>query len=49
MSGRRADDIIRFLCRAMNVIAVLFLLTPIIVTAIMAFDSREYLGPLPPP
>ena len=26
-----------------------FLLTPIVVTAIMAFDSRDFLGPLPPP
>ena len=49
MSGRRADDIVRFLCRAMNVVVVLFLLTPIVVTAVMAFDSRDYLGPLPPP
>jgi putative spermidine/putrescine transport system permease protein len=49
MNGRRADDVIRFLCKAMNVLTVLFLLTPIVVTAIMAFDSRDYLGPLPPP
>jgi putative spermidine/putrescine transport system permease protein len=49
MSGRRIDDVVRFLCRAMNVIVVLFLLTPIVVTAIMAFDARDYLGPLPPP
>ena len=49
MIGRRADDIARFLCAAMNIIVVLFLLTPIVVTAIMAFDSRDYLGSLPPP
>lgn len=49
MSGRRADDIARLLCKAMNVVVVLFLLTPIVVTAVMAFDSRDYLGPLPPP
>ena len=49
MSGRRADDLIRFLCKAMNCLIVLFLLTPIIVTTVMAFDSRDYLGPLPPP
>ena len=49
MTGRRADDLARFLCGAMNVIVVLFLLTPIVVTAVMAFDSRDYLGPLPPP
>jgi putative spermidine/putrescine transport system permease protein len=49
MSGRRADDVIRFLCKVVNDVTVLFLLTPIVVTAIMAFDSREFLGPLPPP
>ncbi len=47
--GRRADDLVRFLCAAMNAFVVLFLLTPIVVTAVMAFDSRDYLGPLPPP
>jgi putative spermidine/putrescine transport system permease protein len=26
-----------------------FLITPIVVTVIMAFDARSYLGPLPPP
>ena len=49
MSGRRSDDLARFLCVAMNCLVVLFLLTPIVVTAVMAFDSRDYLGPLPPP
>lgn len=28
---------------------MLFLLTPILITALMAFDSRDYLGTLPPP
>ncbi len=49
MTPRRADDIIRFLCKLMNCAIVLFLLTPIIVTTLMAFDARDYLGPLPPP
>jgi putative spermidine/putrescine transport system permease protein len=33
----------------MMVLIVCFLITPIVVTAIMAFDARAYLGPLPPP
>lgn len=49
MNPRRADDLIRFLCKLMNCAIVLFLLTPILVTVLMAFDSRDYLGPLPPP
>lgn len=49
MTGRRADDLIRFTCKAMNCLIILFLLTPIAVTTLMAFDARDYLGPLPPP
>ncbi|MEO6299459.1 MAG: ABC transporter permease subunit, partial [Paracoccaceae bacterium] len=49
MTPRHADNLIRFLCKLMNCAIVLFLLTPIIVTTLMAFDSRDYLGPLPPP
>src|SRR6478735_7094761 len=49
MKGRNADTVIRVACKAINCLVVLFLMIPIIVTAIMAFDSRDYLGPLPPP
>jgi putative spermidine/putrescine transport system permease protein len=49
MSGRRADDLIRLACKAMNWLIILFLLSPIAVTTLMAFDARDYLGPLPPP
>ncbi|MEO5621356.1 MAG: ABC transporter permease [Cypionkella sp.] len=49
MSGRRADDLIRFACKAMNWLILLFLLSPIAVTTLMAFDARDYLGPLPTP
>ncbi|MGV8949559.1 MAG: ABC transporter permease [Cypionkella sp.] len=49
MSGRRADDLIRVACKAMNWLIILFLLSPIAVTTLMAFDARDYLGPLPPP
>ena len=48
MSPRTADDVIRTLCKLMNGAIVLFLLTPIVVTTLMAFDSRDYLGPRRP-
>ena len=49
MSGRVVDDLMRLVGLVLIGVIVLFLLTPIIVTAIMAFDARSYLGPLPPP
>jgi putative spermidine/putrescine transport system permease protein len=49
MSGRWIDDGLRLLCLAMIVAIVCFLLIPIAVTVVMAFDARAYLGPLPPP
>jgi putative spermidine/putrescine transport system permease protein len=49
MSGRRIDDGLRLVGLTMIVAVVCFLLTPIVVTTVMAFDARPYLGPLPPP
>jgi putative spermidine/putrescine transport system permease protein len=49
MSGRLIDDGVRLLGIVLIGAIVLFLLTPIVVTAVMAFDARAYLGPLPPP
>ena len=49
MSGRLLDDGFRLLGLVMIGVIVCFLLTPIVVTAVMAFDARAYLGPLPPP
>jgi putative spermidine/putrescine transport system permease protein len=49
MSGRWMDDGLRILCLAMIIAVVCFLLIPIAVTVVMAFDARAYLGPLPPP
>jgi putative spermidine/putrescine transport system permease protein len=49
MSGRLIDDLVRLLGLVLIGTIVLFLLTPIVVTTIMAFDARPYLGPLPPP
>ena len=49
MSGRIIDNSLRLLGLVLIGVVLLFLLTPIFVTVLMAFDSREYLGPLPPP
>lgn len=49
MKARVLDDAGLLACRLLNGLVILFLLSPIVVTAIMAFDSRDYLGPLPPP
>jgi putative spermidine/putrescine transport system permease protein len=49
MSGRLIDDGMRLLGLVLIGIIVIFLMTPIIVTIVMAFDARSYLGPLPPP
>ena len=49
VSGRLLDNGFQLLLRLMIVTIIGFLLTPIIVTVVMAFDARSYLGPLPPP
>lgn len=49
MSGRLADNVLRLVGLVAIGTIICFLLAPIVVTAIMAFDSRAYLGPLPPP
>jgi putative spermidine/putrescine transport system permease protein len=49
MMGRSIDYAFWLLGALMIGVIVCFLLTPIVVTAVMAFDARAYLGPLPPP
>lgn len=49
MNGRLLDNVLRIIGLVTIGTIICFLLTPIIVTTIMAFDSRAYLGPLPPP
>jgi putative spermidine/putrescine transport system permease protein len=49
MSGRLIDDGFHLLGLLLIGTVLCFLLTPIIVTVVMAFDARSYLGPLPPP
>jgi hypothetical protein len=45
MSARLLDNGFRLLGLVMIGTVICFLLTPIFVTILMAFDSREYLGP----
>jgi len=49
MNGRILDNAFRLLGLLMIGMIILFLITPILVTVLMAFDARAYLGPLPPP
>ena len=49
MTSRKLDDLFRWLGMAMGALIACFLLIPIIVTIVMAFDARPYLGSLPPP
>ena len=49
MSGRALDNGFRVIGLFLMGLILCFLLTPIVVTTIMAFDARAYLGPLPPP
>jgi putative spermidine/putrescine transport system permease protein len=49
MGGRLIDDGLRLAGLVLIFVIISFLLTPIVVTIVMAFDARSYLGPLPPP
>jgi putative spermidine/putrescine transport system permease protein len=49
MTGRLLDDALWLAGLILIGTILCFLLIPIAVTVIMAFDSRAYLGPLPPP
>jgi putative spermidine/putrescine transport system permease protein len=46
---RIGDDVARIVVAAVMALALLFLVVPLLVTAVMAFDARSFLGPLPPP
>lgn len=48
-SGRAIDGGLHLAGVAVMGLVVLFLVVPLLVTAVMAFDARPYLGPLPPP
>jgi putative spermidine/putrescine transport system permease protein len=49
MSSRAIDTGLWWFGLVMIGAIICFLITPILVTTIMAFDARSYLGPLPPP
>ena len=46
--GHIADDAFRHITSVLIALAFLFLIVPLCVTALMAFDARTYLGPVPP-
>jgi putative spermidine/putrescine transport system permease protein len=46
---RRIDDIIGWSTAVVVVLGFVFLLLPLLVTSVMAFDARNFLGPMPPP
>jgi putative spermidine/putrescine transport system permease protein len=49
MSKRTGDLLATILNRSIIFLTLLFLVAPLAVTLVMAFDDRPYLGPLPPP
>ncbi|MER8805208.1 ABC transporter permease subunit [Mesorhizobium sp. M0998] len=48
LSKRTADSVLALCLTAIVAITAVFLLFPVIVTVLMAFDARDYLGPFPP-
>lgn len=46
---RLLDNVMGMTVLALMAAVVLFLLVPLVITVVMAFDSRSFLGPLPPP
>jgi putative spermidine/putrescine transport system permease protein len=49
MTGRTLDNGFRVIGLLLMGLIACFLITPIVVTVIMAFDARAYLGSMPPP
>jgi putative spermidine/putrescine transport system permease protein len=48
-AGRTGDRLAAALVAGTIGLGALFLVAPILITVLMAFDARTYLGPLPPP
>ena len=46
---RLIDDIVGWSTAVVVVLGFVFLLLPLLVTSVMAFDARNFLGPMPPP
>ncbi|MER9586551.1 ABC transporter permease subunit [Mesorhizobium sp. M0276] len=49
VSKRNADAGLGVLLKAVIAVTAVFLLLPVVMTVIMSFDSRDYLGQFPPP
>jgi len=49
MSARVGDQIAAIIVAVVIGLGFLFLIGPLLITFVMAFDARNYLGPLPPP
>ncbi|SFN96940.1 putative spermidine/putrescine transport system permease protein [Bradyrhizobium sp. Rc3b] len=48
LSKRRIDTLLAIAVTAIVAVTALFLLFPVVVTVLMAFDGRDYIGPFPP-
>ncbi|MCK1744451.1 ABC transporter permease subunit [Bradyrhizobium sp. 139] len=48
LSKRRVDILLAIAVTAIIAVTALFLLFPVVVTVLMAFDARDYIGPFPP-
>ena len=46
---RKFDNIALMIARAAVALAIVFMLAPLVMSAIMSFDARTYLGSFPPP
>lgn len=46
---RTADAILAFCVSSLIALTIVFLVLPVIVTAFLAFDARDYIGTFPPP
>ncbi|QRM32834.1 ABC transporter permease [Microvirga sp. VF16] len=49
ISKRNLDASLAALLKAVIAVTAMFLMLPVIMTVLMSFDSRDYLGPFPPP
>ncbi|WP_375784885.1 ABC transporter permease [Bradyrhizobium sp. Pha-3] len=46
---RLADNVLNLMVVCLSIATIAFLVTPLLIAAVMSFDSREFLGPFPPP
>lgn len=46
---RLTDNVLGVMVGCLSIAAIAFLVTPLLIAAVMSFDSREFLGAFPPP